>query len=348
MELETAAATIEVSDSGIVIRWSDGARSRFHSLWLRNNCSTAVSVTELNPDVWVMDAFRNDDGDLEIEFSDGHETTFGFDWIRAHSHEAHDRRGRPRLITHVRAGHDFDRFDRPMPGSTGHCDLLESVAQFGAAIVTGANDLTELAGRDVDVEYLPGVSLTLAPHTNAAHLYDPPALIFVSDADGRPEGGDVLLVDGFGIAADLYEDSPDVFDALAETSIPFRESNSSLPATAHGPVISLDRDHEVAGIRFDEASIAPLDLEPGITGDYYRSLITFAEEVNDPGRAVQVHLAPDEVLVFDNHRMLHGAAGFDDLQRAAISRDEFHGVLRQLRQKHKRPNQDERLPPGVR
>ena len=348
MELETAAATIEVSDSGIVIRWSDGARSRFHSLWLRNNCSTAVTVTELNADVWVSDAFRNDDGDLEVEFSDGHETTFDFDWIRSHSHEAHDRRGGPRLITNVRAGHEFERFDQPLPGSSEHCDLLESVSCFGAAIVSGLTDLTDLAGRDVEVEYVAGFDLNLTPHTDGSHLYAPPALTFVSGADGRPEGGDIVLVDGFGIAVDLYEEAPDVFDSLAETSIPFRDSTGSPHPTAHGPIISLDRDHEVAGIRFDEACIAPLDLEPGMVGEFYRALISFVEEVNDPGRAVLVHLSPDEALVFDNHRMLHGAAGFDDLQRASIGRDEFHGTLRQLRQKHERANLDERLPPGTR
>lgn len=344
MELETAASTIEVSDSGIVIRWSDGSRSRFHSLWLRDNCQTAVTVTELNPDVWVMDAFRNDDGDLEIEFSDGHETTFSFDWIRSQSHEAHDRRGRPRVISPIRAGHELDSFQLPTPGSALHCDLLESVSEFGAAIVDGVDDLGSLVGPLVEIEQLAEDESSLVPRTHEPFRYVPPALLFI-----QPSGAvDVIVVDGFGIAIDLHEEDPDVFDMLVETSIGFRSIEEDSHLVAYGPIISLDRDYEVSGVRFDEDAIAPLDLDPGMVGEFYRSLITFGEQVNNPARAILQHLEPGEVLVLDNHRMLHGMTGLTGLRRAAISRDVFHGQLRQLRKTFERPNVDERLPSGPR
>lgn len=352
MELETAASTIEVSDSGIVIRWSDGARSRFHSLWLRDNCPTAVTVTELNPDVWVMDAFRNDEGDLEIEFSDGHETSFSFDWIRAHSHEPHDRRGRPRLISPIRAGHELDRIDAPLRASVQHLELAESVARFGAAIVTGTDNPASSLFGEADHIVVCEEDLVLAPHTEAPYRYAPPAITFLqSDDSANPSdaaGGEILLVDGFAIAADLQDEDPDVFDTLSETSISFRQHGPNADLVAHGPIISLDRDYEISGIRFDESAIAPLDLDPGMVGDYYRALITFTAEVSNPVRAILVRLAPGEVLVVDNHRMLRGESGFEGLHRAVVSREDFHSELRQLRRAHDRPNADERLPSGPR
>ena len=84
MELETAASTVEVTDSGLVIRWSDGSRSRFHSLWLRDNCPSGgdkrkafrtFSIIDLNPELFVIDAERNDDGDLAVDVGGRHLST---------------------------------------------------------------------------------------------------------------------------------------------------------------------------------------------------------------------------------------------------------------------------------
>lgn len=345
MELETAASTIEVSDSGIVIRWSDGARSRFHSLWLRDNCPTAVTVTDLNPDVWVMDAFRNDDGDLAIEFSDGHETSFGFDWIRAHSHEPHDRLGRSRLVSHVRAGHELERFDEPSLASKELLDVFESVSKFGAAVIAGASTGNLPMFHATPAVVVERDDLVLTPHTDDPYRYVPPAITALQSPSSA---GEVILVDGFGVANDLRDEDPDVFDTLSETSIPFRGQGESAQYLAHGPIISLDRDYELSGIRFDETAIAPLDLDPGTVGDYYRSLISFTGEVNNPARALLVHLEPGDVLLLDNHRLLHGLSGFERLHKTTIQRDEFHRELRELRQAYERPNVDERFASGPR
>ncbi len=401
MELETTASTIEVSENGIVIRWSDGARSRFHSLWLRDNCPSGrdkvagfrtFSLVDLNPDIWVMDAFRNDDGDLELEFSDGHESIFSFEWLQAHSHEPHDRRGRARTISHFRAGHEFERFAFPIAGSSQHCDLLESISRWGAAIVTGVDgDLsgTEAVaalvgrirdtdvGRLIDVVTEPDVwtlgssDLAPDPHTDDPYRYMPSGTSILHCVQAPMSSGDSILVDGFGIAADLFEDDPDVFDLLAETSVPFVrhrtesvDQGEDVHLLAHGPIISVDRDHEISGIRFDERSMAPLDLDPAVVGDFYRALITFTTEVNNPGRAVQFHLEPGEAIIYDNQRVLHGytdfglndaerveglaASGQRLLRRCTVERDQFHARLRRLREVHERLAVDERLPSGSR
>lgn len=398
MELETTASTIEVSEDGVIIRWSDGARSRFHALWLRDNCSSGgdkvtafrtFSVVDLNPDLWVLEAFRNDDGDLHIEFSDGHESVFEFEWLRAHSHEPHDRRGRARHISHFRAGHEFERFSLPASGSAQHCDLLESVSRWGAAIVTGVDgepagteSVAELIGRvretdfgrlfdivtEPDVWTLSQSDLALDPHTDDPYRYAPSGTSILHCVEASMNGGDSVLVDGFGIAADLFEEDPDVFDLLTETSVPFIrhrtefvDQGEDVHLLAHGPIISVDRDYEISGIRFHERSMAPLDLDPGVTGDFYRALITFATEVNNPVRAVQFHLEPGEAIVYDNQRVLHGrtafgaggpeavAAGGRRLMRlCTIDRDQFHSRLRRLREIHERAAVDERLPSGSR
>lgn len=397
MELETTASTIEVSEDGLILRWSDGARSRFHALWLRDNCPSGgdkvtafrtFSLVDLNPDLWVLEAFRNENGDLHIEFSDGHESTFDFEWLRAHSHEPHDRRGRARNISHFRAGHEFERFELPANGSAQHCDLLESVSRWGAAIVagvaadrSGTEAIAALIGRvretdfgrlfdivtEPDVWTLSQSDLALDPHTDDPYRYTPSGTSILHCVEASMSGGDSILVDGFGIAADLFDEDPDVFDLLTETSVPFVrhrtdsvDQGEDVHLLAHGPIISVDRDYEISGIRFHERSMAPLDLDPSVVGDFYRALITFTTEVNSPGRGVQFRLEPGEAIIYDNQRVLHGRTAFGSsdtedgdvgrrlLRLCTIDRDQFHSRLRRLREIHERPAVDERLPSGSR
>ncbi len=389
MELETAASTVEVTDSGLVIRWSDGSRSRFHSLWLRDNCPSGgdkrkafrtFSIIDLNPELFVIDAERNDDGDLAVEFSDGHESVFDFEWLRANSHEPHDRIGAARQISHFRAGAVLPEFDLPKRGSAAHCDLLDAVARWGVAIVNGVPGdvggtemLADLVGRVRETDFgrlfeivvEPEVwefsqsGLALDPHTDDPYRYTPSGTSILHCVEVSTTGGESVLVDGFGIAVDIRDDDPDAFDLLTETRIPFVrhrietvEQGEDVHLLAHAPIISLDRDHEIVGIRFHERSMAPLDIDPSQVGAYYRALITFTKAVNDPGRAVQFRLEPGQAIVYDNQRVLHGRTAFGSdggrrhLRLCTIDRDQFHSRLRRLREVHDRPGVLERLPSG--
>ena len=367
MELETAASTIEVTDSGVVIRWSDGSRSRFHSLWLRDNCpsggdratgSRTYSLTELSPDLFVLIAEYDDNGDLLVEFSDGHESTFDFDWLRTKSYEPHDRLGRPRVISTFRAGHSLPAVALPAAGSRDHLDLLDALAEWGVALVDGvATDgmgteaVADLVGvarasRTVHLhEVIEVHGLGVDPHTTEPYRSCPPGVLVMHCVEAASSGGDVVLVDGFQIAADLQDDDPDSFDALTQLPNTFvstvatgmADSENAVDLRTARTVISLDRDYDVGGIRFDERSLSELDIDHSQVEAYYRALIEFTKAVNDPGRAVQVSLRPGQVLLVDNHRILHGRTNFSavggqrHIRWATIDRDDFHGELRTLR-----------------
>ncbi len=379
MELETAASTIEVTESGVLIRWSDGSRSRFHGLWLRDNCprggdkrtgSRTYTLTELNPDLFVLLAEYDDNGDLLVEFSDGHESVFDFGWLRANSYEPHDRLGRPRNISMFRAGQPIPEVDLPTRGSIEHGDLLDAVAEWGVALIgsvpveeSGTERVAELFGvaRESTTGHLRDIvsddGLAFDPHTVEAYRYMPPGVMVLHCIEANRTGGDIVLVDGFQIALDLQDDDPDAFDALTQLRVPFirqgpADSTRSEDFRSTGPVISLDRDYALAGIRFDEKSLAPLDVDPPQVDEYYRALIRFTKAVNDPGRALHVRLQPGQVLVFDNQRVLHGRTGFiasggqRHVRLATVDRDEFHSQVRTVRARHGRKGVDERLAGG--
>jgi len=388
MELDTAASTVDVTEEGVTLRWSDGARSRFHALWLRDNCPsggdkrTAIrtfSVVDLDPDLSVVDAYPNDAGELEIEFSDEHVSMFDFDWLRSHSYESHDRRSRMAQRSAFRAGESLPTVAFPDPGTEGHLELLDAVNDYGVVIVEGvpgniegSEALAALVGRvretdfgrlfdivvEPDVWELSQSGLALDPHTDDPYRYTPSGCSFLHCIEAV-NGGDSLLVDGFAIAEDLRDDDPDAFDLLAETAVPFMRHRSEsvdqgedVHLVANAPVISLDRDHEVCGIRFHERSMAPLDVDPMMMGRYYKAFIRFAKMVNDPSRAVQLRLQPGQAVVYDNQRVLHGRSAFTmdggrrHLRLGTIDRDQFHSRLRRLREEHGRPGVHDFLPQG--
>lgn len=365
MELETAASTIEVTDTGVLIRWSDGAKSRFHSLWLRDNCSAdqAALLADLNPDVFVMFADRNDDGDLGVEFSDGHESAFDFDWLRAHSHEPHELVATD-VVENFRAGHELDHVPLPEHASDDHLRLLKSIQRWGVAVVddvpldgSGIELLATLIGPlradesgaihdlivDSDLESSDGI---VEPRTHGAWRTDPDGIMILHCLEAAPTGSDLSLIDGYALARDLQDDDPDAFDLLSQTNVAFRSPYDEHFIT-HAPVVSVDRQYRVSGIRFDEAARAPLDIEPRLVDPYYRALISFTKEVSSPARTVQIGLQPGQALVVDNHRVLIGraAVGFGRRrheQMCSVDRDWFHRTLRELEAKAQRDAEAER------
>lgn len=347
MELELAASTVEVTTTGLVIRWSDGSRSRFHALWLRDNCSSGggkgsaqrtFSVVDLNPELFVLDAERDEDGDLFVEFSDGHESTFSFDWLRQHSHEPHDRRLRSGRVDHFRSGAALPRFDLPRRGSEHHVQLLDALERHGVVLVDGvpsgdpgSSIVLALVGGapDTSVDLLEQrESSALELRTAECTRHVPAGLLMFQGGEvGAPF--ELIVVDGFGVALELQDFEPDAFDLLTHTMVPFIERDAlvdSISRVTHAEIIQLDQHRQIAGIRFDETALGPFDIDPSEVGDYYRALIGFVDRLRDPSRGLRVALGPDQVLLVDNHRVLHSGVGAANV--LTVGRDEFIDQLR--------------------
>ena len=270
-----------------------------------------------------------------------------------------------------RAGHRFDEWELPMVGGARHAEVLEAVAEYGVAIVSGVaasesgtEEVVDLFGvaRESDVGHLRELvdddGLAMDPQTTEPYRYMPPGIMVLHCVDANSTGGDIVLVDGFAIAAHLQDDDPDAFDALTQLQLPFQGPVGSNDAAHTGdyravaPVISLDRDYEVCGVRFSEDALAPLDLDAARLEECYRALITFTQAANDPGRSVMVTLKPGQSLVFDNQRVLHGCTGFiasggrRHMRLATVDRDDFHSKLRELRAVHRPDLVGHRVPRG--
>lgn len=377
---------VEQRAEDVVLQWSDETTARFHVLWLRDNCPAdgdkekafrTFSVVDLDPNLTIASA-RHTPTTVSVSYSDGHESVFDAAWLRQHCTLV--RSERPRTVTPFAAGDTLPSVSMPEPGTAGHCDLLEAVAEFGAVTVTsvptdeaGTEALAALVGRIRETDFgrvfnivmepevwtLSQSGKALDPHTDDPFRYTPSGTSLLHCVEVSTDGGDSLFVDGFAVAETLREIDPDAFELLHSVAVPFiRKRNDAVDQgedvnmQAHAPVIALDHLGDVAGIRYHERSMAPFDLDPDIVGDYYRAFITFSRMINDPANAIQFRLHPGEAVVYDNQRVLHGRTAFSGeggrrhLRLATIDRDQFHSRLRRLREDLGRPGVNERLPVG--
>ena len=89
--------SLRYDPKGVTLGWSDGRKSHFHVLWLRDNCAcpqcrhplalerTYIFIDHISP--VLTSASLNGSGDLEVRFQQGTEThtsLFLHDWLRRH------------------------------------------------------------------------------------------------------------------------------------------------------------------------------------------------------------------------------------------------------------------------
>ena len=83
---------ISKNSTYLQIIWNDGEESKFNYMWLRDNCPTAhdkdsrhrmFNILEVSKDINPKKYSLNDDGKLEIEWSEGEHTSY-YDpkWLR--------------------------------------------------------------------------------------------------------------------------------------------------------------------------------------------------------------------------------------------------------------------------
>merc|ERR1719481_2138621 len=86
---------LDISSDGdkISLKWSDGRRSEYSSVWLRDNCPSTTHPTSLgrlllmaslDPDIKVAGARQMmDTQSLEVDWPDNKTSSFSFDWLRS-------------------------------------------------------------------------------------------------------------------------------------------------------------------------------------------------------------------------------------------------------------------------
>lgn len=361
-----------VRKGAVVISWADGHESRFPAIWLRHNCECAdcgstrtgrrnLRLTDIPAGIEARSATFSTSDALDVLWEpDGHRSRYPAAWLRGHCLSPEERqRRRARPVTWRADERDVIRYeDFPaLQDAQRRLAYLERVRDYGFVILTGipsTPDATEAVAATVGLLRITnyGVyelisrptpqlagdsSVALAPHTDEPYRHHPPGITFFHVVAQSDEGGDSTLVDGFHIAGRLQAQDPDAFRLLSTIPVDFhRELKEGRMFHAAAPIIGVDRHGALEGIRLLDRGTAPFDLAEDEVLAYYAAYRKLLSLLYDPGNQLVVKIRAGEVLVFNNHRLLHGRIAFDGsksfrhVRSANVDLDEFYSSLRVL------------------
>ncbi len=207
-------------------------------------------------------------------------------------------------------------------------EVLARVARFGLALLGAAGrdpNAVERAverfgyiretnyGRlfDVRIEPEPGnlasTDRALDLHTDNPYRDPAPTLQLLHAITVDKTGGETLFVDAFAHAEALRREAAESFEVLARTPVRFAYADETGARwSARSPVLRLSPDGVLEGVRLNHRS---LDLEPGdatAMAAWYDAYIAFYRRLHAPAAAFGRRLAPGEIVIFDNRRLVHG------------------------------------------
>ncbi|WP_119303993.1 TauD/TfdA family dioxygenase [Dongia deserti] len=342
---------IQVSHSPdeLLLTWDDGRFSRFHALWLRDNCPCpscrhpqALERTYKfidHPAAKIATASLGASGELSVEFASTegrHASSFSTGWLHRHCYSEaarYERVKRPRLWDRA-ASCDLPVVDFADYMNTDHGlrAWLEALCSWGIVLMRNApaepGKLLEIGrrvgpiratnfGEYYDVVSMPNpnasayTAMELELHTDLANWRWPPDYQLLFCVRNDAVGGGSILADGFRVAEDLRRDDPESFDLLSRYPVEFRFHDESCDISASAPTIGLDGDGRLRSVRFNNWLRSTLDVPADVVAPLYRALGRFWERLRDPSYHLTIRLRAGEMLAYSNHRVLHGRESFD-------------------------------------
>ncbi len=291
----------------------EGLDGEFDAAWLRQHdlAGSMASGTSPPPTLWASDIQGS------LEFAD-------YEALATDPGQLHD------WLVHLR-DYGFGLVEK-VPTAPG--SITKVVDLFGYLRQTNYGDLFEVRD-EPDPANLANTRLGIGMHTDNPYRDPVPGLQFLHCLVNESDGGDSQLCDGFAVVERLRVEDPAAFELLSSQAVNFRfldEGSTDLQASV--PLIQLDTNGRVAGIRYNSRSIQAFEMPPDVMAEYYRAYRVFGEMLHDPLARIGFRLDPGQLMVFDNQRVLHGRSAYEHgerhLQGCYADKDALHSRIRVL------------------
>ncbi len=361
----------EIDGATVALTWSDDYSTAYHFIWLRDNCrcescgepstgrrSLKLSALDLNVE---PDRIRiESESILHVTWVGGHESQFSAVWLRNQAYDDASRRARvfsPVLWDDTfRASPPIMDFRSVDSDDTAFLDMLYTVRDHGLCFLkgamTGAGTLAPFAekigfiqesnfGRvqDLVVDHnklsVGNRAIALKPHTDEPYRASPSGILLFHCIDTDLTGaGSSIFMDGFEIAETLRVEDPEGFAVLSRNRQMFRRHFADdVDLIAEFPVVSEDEFGNITGVRINDRVAAPISITPNDVPVYYRAMQRLLQLAEDEEKMIRLTLQPGDVVIFDNHRVLHGrtdltVTGKRWLQWIQVERGDFHSTMR--------------------
>ena len=345
---------VSKNSSALNVEWSDGEKSNFNFLWLRDNCPTAhdkdsnhrmFNLLETSENIQPSDYKINSDGKLEIKWSEGNHTSY-YDpnWLRKNCYtiKQKQRYVSPYKLWNNKLNSDLEsvsvEHDKVINTEEGLIQWLNLLHEKGFAIIKNAptekksafpilNRISHIRQTffktPFEVINIPKPNNSaytahgLRNHIDLPYFEIPPGYQFLHCLINDAEGGMSHAVDGFFVAEYLKKNDPEVFNTLVRIPVKFidKDYTQDKKRLFYAPEISLTKDGDYNDIRFSVATMGVMDCVPEDIEKFYKAHHKFGKLLHDDKFVVKFRLKPGDIFCFNNRRVLHGRTEFNPNSR---------------------------------
>lgn len=333
---------MEIAHDHVVLEVG-GVERRFHHVWLRDNCGCGecrveqtaerrLFTADIPDDIAPIMASLTEDGDLHVEWNDGHSSAYAAVWLERFDYST----GAPAPDRPTLWGSDLEvpRFphDGVLHDKATQLGYLDAVRELGVAVVTGAPDeeneverFAESIGhvREVAFERVHNVfhdpngynvahtPFELKPHSDMPSYHWPPSIQLLHFRKNRAVGGETVLVDGWWAVDRLRRADPDAFAVLSRVPVTYQLFSDDEDTYAAAPMIQLGPDGELRTFRFSNQLALPIRADFDTVGEFYRAYRMLGRIIDDPSAKVVFKALDGDIVTVHGHRVLHGRLPFE-------------------------------------
>lgn len=333
----------------LFVEWSDNHKSKFHYLWLRDNCPSAIhpsanmrvfnilTITKKNfPQKFILKKNR-----LLIQWSEqNHESNFDTKWLRDHCYSLSVKKKykSPYHFWDHKLKKNFSKIevdhDKILDNEKYLKKWLQNLHEYGFALIKNAPTKKKSAfkilnkishhretffGTPFEVINIPNPNNTaytadaLRNHTDLPYFEYAPGYQFLHCLINNAKGGNSSVVDGFAVADYLRKNERKIFKILTTTYVKFKDTDYTQKATRvfHSPLITLTKDNDLNDVRFSMAAMGTVDIEASKMKKFYDAYHLFAELLHSNKFKIDFRLKNGDIFCFNNRRILHGRTAFD-------------------------------------
>ena len=286
-------------EDSLRIEWADGVRSVFPNDWLREQLAMARSAPSgQGPHLWnsKLSSFLP-----EVQFEELSSEDLGGGPASGVAD------GLLRIATYL------DRYGlailRNVPSKRG---MVEAVGnQIGFVRETNYGSVFDVIDLGSSGNNLAQTNCRIRAHTDNPYRDPFPGVQLLHCLANATAGGSTTFTDGFAAAERLRAQNPEAFHLLSTVSHPFeyRDPTRGVLLRAVAPVLTTDAHGAVQRVTFNNRSagcIPPHALPPGQLERYYAGWAEFDALCNSDELVLRLRLAPGDLAVFSNSRIMHG------------------------------------------
>jgi len=331
------------------VYWKDNHISKFHFLWLRDNCPAAFhkdtrmrnfNILSVTKKIKPID-FRFTSKSLHVSWSENnHNSIYNLKWLRDNCYTEKNLKkyksdyklwnsqfaNKIKLVVY-----DYKKI---VSDEKELKKWLQAIYSFGIAIVENAPTKNKSAFKILDKIgkyretffgtpfeviniYKPNnqayTADALPNHTDLPYYEYVPGYQFLHCLKNDADGGNSTAVDGFAVAEYLKNKEFKKFKLLNQHEVIFKDNDYTQKniRVQKSPIIKINKNNDYEEIRINLGAMGTLDLSPNIMHHFYEAYTYFYQQLHNKKFQIEFRLKAGDIFCFDNRRVLHGRKKFD-------------------------------------